>query len=445
MPAQLARGALLKDRYRLERLLGRGGMASVWLGHDHVLERPVAIKVLSDTVVGDPEYMERFRREARVAASLSHANLAGVYDFSEEGERAYLVLQYVPGRNLAAHLADRQDVDCGRLARELLEAVAHIHEAGILHRDIKPQNILIEPEGRAKLLDFGIAVPHDATPLTRTGLVLGTRRYAAPEVIAGGQATERSDLYSCGVVIGCCLGRHPSKALRSLVDSMTCAAPSARPASAHQALARLGRGEAAEAAFKAGEARPAPAEMTPGPEPRAIFEPTAPLAVEGLEQAVRRRRIAGAMAPLLGAAAAILVVILVVAGGSGENRGRAVGATAKRHAGTAGGAATAHDRPVSTAAGADPSRGGALNEEGFALIQAGDYRAAVPILRRAVGSFPPGSEDVNYAYALFNLGSALRLSGRPAAAIPVLERRLRIPNQTAAVRRELAAARREAG
>src|SRR3954447_9014895 len=215
-------------------------MAAVWLGHDEVLDRPVAVKVLSDTIAGDPGFVARFRREAQTAAGLSHPNLVGVYDFSEEGERPYLVMQFVPGENLAARLERGVGVDRERLARELLDAVAHIHAAGILHRDIKPGNIVVEPDGTAKLIDFGIAQPRDATALTKTGLILGTERFAAPEVMEGKAATEQSDLYSCGVVLRAC-GGSTSPELDGLIEWLAEADPRARPSSARQALARLER------------------------------------------------------------------------------------------------------------------------------------------------------------------------------------------------------------
>src|SRR5690242_2758492 len=240
MPGRIGIGELLKDRYRLERMLGRGGMAAVWLGHDEVLDRPVAVKVLADTIAGDPGFVARFRREAHTAAGLSHPNLADVYDFSEEGERPYLVMQFVPGENLAERLEGGREVDCERLARELLSALAHIHAAGILHRDVKPANVIVEPGGTAKLIDFGIALPRDATALTSTGLVLGTERYAAPEVMEGRPASERSDLYSCGVVLRACAeGASPD--LRSLVEWLAGRNPEERPSSARDALARLER------------------------------------------------------------------------------------------------------------------------------------------------------------------------------------------------------------
>jgi len=441
---RIGTGELLKGRYRLERTLGRGGMAAVWLGHDEVLDRPVAVKVLSDTIASDPGFVARFRREAQTAAALSHPNLVGVYDFSEEGERPYLVMQFVPGEDLAARLAREEGIDCARLARELLEALAHIHDAGILHRDVKPANVIVEPDGTAKLIDFGIALQRDATALTSTGLVLGTERYAAPEVMEGRPASERSDLYSCGVVLGSCTGR--SRALGSLVEWLTSADPAARPASARQALARLDRASVSGVRPFGDIGR----ERT-----NAEGEQTQAFELVRARTSSRGNRL-GAVAALLGVLAAVVVVAAVVLGGGEGKEGG--GAT---HAGQAKGAGrertpakeeappatetAAVPTAVPASTGNDPELGAALNEQGYELIQAGEYEAAVPLLEEAVSAFPAGSEDLGYAYALFNLGNALRLSGRPQEAIPVLERRLEIPNQTGTVRRELEAARAEAG
>jgi serine/threonine protein kinase len=417
----IATGELLKDRYRLERLLGHGGMAAVWLGHDEVLERPVAVKVLADTIAGDPEFVTRFRREARTAAGLSHPSLVGVYDYSEEGERPYLVMQFVPGEDLASLLARGEAVDRDKLARELLAALAHIHAAGILHRDVKPANVIVEPSGTARLIDFGIALPRDATALTSTGLVLGTERYAAPEVMEGRPASERSDLYSCGVVLRSCEGRC-SPALRSLIDWLTSADPGARPASARQALARLDRPARLD-----GEATQA---FSP-----VIEEP-------GSSEEPRGNRLRMAAALALVAAAAVIAVVALSGGGQREgHRAHLAHAAAKKSTRKAQPPATV---PASASASADPARGSELNEQGYAMIQAGEYEAAVPVLEEAVASFPEGSGDLNYAYALFNLGDALRLSGHPEDAIPVLEQRLQIPNQTETVEQELEAARAEA-
>jgi serine/threonine-protein kinase len=449
VPGKIGIGELLKDRYRLERTLGRGGMAAVWLGHDEVLERPVAVKVLSDTIAGDPGFVARFRREAHIAAGLSHPNLVDVYDFSEEGERPYLVMQFVPGENLAERLERGREVDCKQLARELLEALSHIHRAGILHRDVKPANVIVEPGGTAKLIDFGIALPPDATALTSTGLVLGTERYAAPEVMEGRPASERSDLYSCGVVLRSCeAGASP--ALRSLIEWMTRSEPGDRPGSAEQALAELDRGAS-----------------MPEP-PTQVFEPSfervparAPLPSPDRPRS-HRGRWGAAVALALFLAAVVAISAAVLGGGDGGNSPRSAqakpqAANPERQQATpaeqsaedpapeaeAEEAATTASAPV--AEGADPVRGAALNEEGFSLLQAGDYESAVPVLEEAVEAFPAGSEELDYAYALFNLGKALRLSGRAEEAIPVLERRLEIPNQTGTVEEELAAAQAEAG
>jgi Flp pilus assembly protein TadD len=476
VPSTIGEGELLKDRYRLERTLGRGGMAAVWLGHDEVLERQVAVKVLSDTIATDPGFVARFRREAQTAAGLSHPNLVGVYDFSDEGERPYLVMQFVPGENLAERLQRGDGVDCDKLARELLEALAHIHQVGILHRDIKPANIIIEPDGTAKLIDFGIALPRDATALTNPGLILGTERYAAPEVMEGHSATERSDLYSAGVVLRACEG-HCSRVLGALIDWMTSKEPGARPSSARQALARLERAERIGAPTEVYEPTFERERREAEPEPAAPppYEPNSTYA-----KASSNRGRWGAIAAILGVIAALVVAALVLSNGGGGENGNGRTAAAKDAKGKKGkskatkqgagaGAAAAATQATEAAASetAEPTEesevvessepepspssegssesGAALNEQGYALIQAGEYEAAVPVLEEAVAAYPEGSEEIDYAYALFNLGHALRLSGRSEEAIPILERRLEIPDQTSTVEEELEAARTEAG
>jgi serine/threonine-protein kinase len=456
----IAEGARLKDRYLLERLLGRGGMAAVWLAQDEVLERPVAIKVLSDTIASDPEFLARFRREARVAAGLSHPNLIGVYDYAEGDERPYLVMEYVAGETLAERMARKAEIDCGQLARELLSAVAHIHAAGIVHRDVKPQNVLIAPDGSAKLIDFGIALPRDATALTRTGHLLGTARYIAPEVMAGKPATERSDLFSCGVVLRDCLGSRPPSSLRALVARLSTEDVGGRPASAQEALLALDRKALAEEQhterFTPTFSRP-PAQAPTESSTRRLRQPRsrAPL-----------RRAAAVLSILAAAAVAFLVLTDSSSDRRDATRDARAGGGAKVAANDGGSAdaaaaagARAADEPsapadeASAAAeaeapapeGDDVALGSALNQEGFDLIQSGSYEEAVPVLEEAIRAFPPGTEDLSYAYALFNLGNALRLSGRPEDAIPVLQQRLEIPNQTGTVREELAAAESEAG
>lgn len=434
----IAEGSRLKDRYRLEQLLGRGGMASVWLASDEVLERPVAVKVLADTIASDPEFLARFRREARVAAGLSHPNLIDIYDFAGGAERPYLVMEYVPGENLAERTQRGGDIDCERLARELLGALAHIHAAGIVHRDVKPQNVLIAPDGSAKLIDFGIALTEDATDLTQTGHLLGTARYIPPEVMRGEPATERSDLYSCGIVLRDCIGGNRPRRLGALVDRLSAADPGGRPASARAALAQVARKTANPVPDQPTErirstpTRPRSPQPPPHPQPE-----------------LRPSRIGWGKVTAIAAGLAGLAIafVLVTNGTDQTDDGRKQARVAAND--RAGTAAPAPDEAetseaVPEPAGEDAALASTLNEEGFAMIEAGDSEGAVPVLEEAIGTFPAGTDDLNYAYALFNLGNALRLSGRPEEAIPVLEQRLEIPNQTEAVRNELAAARSEA-
>jgi serine/threonine-protein kinase len=432
-------GTVLKGRYRLDRLLGRGGMASVWRGHDRVLDRPVAVKLLSDSIASDPEYLARFRREAKVAASLSHPNLVRVFDFAETGERPYLVMELVPGANLGALTARGEEVDRGRLARQLLAALAHIHRAGIVHRDVKPQNVLLEAGGNAKLIDFGIALPPDATALTSTGLIIATKSFAAPEVMRGKPAGVRSDLYSCGLVLESCEGPD-GPALAALVDRLTAEDPAARPPSAGAALRDLEDDEEAEA-----EAAAEPLAAT------AAFPVEEPTRVGSRAGRGRRRWAVGV--GLLAVAIAALVVVLASLGGDGpgsEKSGVAQNEAVESKGGGAERNATpdraARSQNAAEEEAPEPEElpaadGGTLNEQGYELIQGGRYEEAVPVLEESVRSFPPGTGDIDYAYALFNLGDALLQSGRAAEAVPILEQRLLIPDQTSAVQAELEAAR----
>ena len=215
-------------------------MASVWLARDETLHREVAIKLMADTLADDERWLARFKREARAAAGLSHPHIVKVFDFGLEEHRPYLVMAHVPGGSLRDRLQDGgEPPDVERLARELLGALAHVHAAGIVHRDVKPGNILLDEHGSAQLTDFGIARPQDATAMTQTGMVMGTIRYLAPEVAEGGPATERSDLYSAGGVIREVAGDDPPARLRELLDALTADDPERRPSSADDALARL--------------------------------------------------------------------------------------------------------------------------------------------------------------------------------------------------------------
>jgi eukaryotic-like serine/threonine-protein kinase len=236
---------LWHERYRLARRLGAGGMASVWLARDERLHRDVAVKVLSDVLAGDEDYIARFEREARVAAGLNHANLVTIFDFALAEGRPYLVMELVSGGTVADRIRDRgfTAAEVERLAEEMLTALEHIHAAGVIHRDLKPANVLIDDHGRFLLTDFGIAKPSDATALTQTGHAIGTLKYMAPEVSAGRPATARSDLYSLGVLLRDC-GGESVPSLAPLLAALDREDPADRPASARDAAALVGQAAA---------------------------------------------------------------------------------------------------------------------------------------------------------------------------------------------------------
>jgi hypothetical protein len=197
----------LADRFVLEHELGSGGMARVFLGRDEVLDRPVAIKLL-DPVHGGTEIGDRFEREGRTAASLAHPNIVQVYDAGEaelEGrETPYIVMEYVPGgdlKRLINKMGKLPGPDLARLGDEVCAGLAHAHERGVVHRDIKPHNILLDENGHAKVTDFGIARALDTTQATRTGTYLGTALYSSPEQLRGKKATPKSDVYSLGATL----------------------------------------------------------------------------------------------------------------------------------------------------------------------------------------------------------------------------------------------------
>jgi eukaryotic-like serine/threonine-protein kinase len=191
------------SRYSVERTLGKGGMATVELARDEQLGRRVAVKRLFASLAGDTVFQTRFLREARMAASLSHPNLVAVYDVGEEEGLPYIVMEYVEGESLAELMAREGRVDPDRAVDLVLQVCAgleHAHGAGLVHRDIKPQNLLVKTDGAVKIADFGIARTLQATQLTQVGTVLGTVAYLAPEQAAGEPVTAAADIYSLGAV-----------------------------------------------------------------------------------------------------------------------------------------------------------------------------------------------------------------------------------------------------
>jgi serine/threonine-protein kinase len=201
-------GTLLNDRYRLDAHVGAGGMSTVYRAFDTVLERQVAIKVLHAQGVTDADQLERFRREARAVAQLNHPHIVTVIDAGEQEDRIrptpYIVFEYVEGETLKARIRRNGRLPIGEAiayAIEIARALGAAHERGIVHRDVKPQNVLVDEEGRAKVTDFGIARTLDQEGLTQDGRVLGTTDYVSPEQALGHAVTGQSDLYSLGIVL----------------------------------------------------------------------------------------------------------------------------------------------------------------------------------------------------------------------------------------------------
>ncbi len=194
----------MTERYTVERKLGSGGMATVFLAHDTVLDRPVAVKVLATHLADDDQFRERFLREARLAAKFVHPNVVQVYDADEDERGPFIVMEYVEGHTLSEELRHRgrlPPAEAVGIGVQVCAALDAAHAAGLVHRDIKPQNILLRPDGRVKIADFGIARSLAATRHTEIGTVLGTAAYLAPEQARGEEVTPAADIYSLGVVL----------------------------------------------------------------------------------------------------------------------------------------------------------------------------------------------------------------------------------------------------
>ncbi len=273
-------GLTFGGRYQLSSRVAIGGMGEVWQATDLVIGRTIAIKILKDEYLGDPGFLERFRAEARHAALVNHEGIANVFDYGEEDGSAYLVMELVPGEALSAIIERERVLPTDRvldIVAQTASALQAAHAAGLVHRDIKPGNLLITPEGRVKITDFGIARIADQVPLTATGQVMGTVQYLSPEQASGHSASPSTDIYSLGIVAYEMLaGRRPftgesqvaiamaqinetppelavtvAEPVRNLVYSCIAKSPSDRPATAaHLARAAqsLRRGDVAAAA-----------------------------------------------------------------------------------------------------------------------------------------------------------------------------------------------------
>src|SRR4051794_7192607 len=273
-------GLTFGGRYQLASRIAIGGMGEVWEATDLVIGRTVAIKILKDEYLGDPGFLERFRAEARHAALVNHEGIANVFDYGEEDGSAYLVMELVPGEALSTILEREHALPPDKvldIVAQTASALQAAHMAGLVHRDIKPGNLLITPEGRVKITDFGIARIADQVPLTATGQVMGTVQYLSPEQASGHPASPSTDIYSLGIVAYEALaGRRPftgesqvaiamaqinetppelpvtvAEPVRNLVYACLAKSPSERPASAShlaRAAQSLRRGDVAAAA-----------------------------------------------------------------------------------------------------------------------------------------------------------------------------------------------------
>ena len=200
----VATGATLGSRYRLDERIAAGGMGTVFKATDEKLGRTVALKLLKDSLADDARFVERFRREARSAASLSHPNIAGVFDYGKDGACHYIVMEHAAGRDLARLLRDEGPLEPTRavaIAAQVGEALAAAHDVKMVHRDVKPGNILVDEGDNVKVTDFGIARASGDSTLTATGSILGSAHYLSPEQASGGKIEPPSDVYSLGIVL----------------------------------------------------------------------------------------------------------------------------------------------------------------------------------------------------------------------------------------------------
>jgi hypothetical protein len=431
-------------RYDQPRRIGRGGMGEIWLVHDTELARDVVLKLLRADC--DTNVIGRFRREALAAARLSgHPHVVTIYDVGEHDGCPYIVMEYLPGGTVAHRLHEGVvPLDtCVRWIREAAEALDAAHAAGIVHRDVKPGNLLLDERDRVRVGDFGIARAAHAAAVTQTapGTVLGTAGYLSPEQAAGEQVTSASDRYSLGVVAFELLaGRRPFERESFAAEAAAHVhepVPSIRAAAADRDLPpavdsvidrALAKDPAQRFATAAAFADALAAALADAPDTRAI----APTIVEPRPAAIatgpswydasgRRTRL------IVAAVLALLVLGLLLAALTG-------GSPSKQRA------APDTKRPAATAPEVELSREEAiaLHEQAFALIQAGRYAEALPIERRALAALR-GVAPYE-AYANYDIGLALLRLGSCAQAIPFLDRSEELQGE----RTEIDSARREA-
>ena len=480
----------LPDRYNVTRRVASGGMATVYAAEDGVLGRLVAVKVLAPHVAADPKSRLRFEREARTAARVSdHPNVATIYDVGEHNGNAFIVMELFTGGTVADRLREGVTIPRPQAVHWLEEAAAaldYAHAEDIVHRDVKPANLLLDERGRLAVGDFGIARLADETSLTQVGQIVGTAAYLSPEQAMGNPATAASDRYSLGVVAfelltgrrpfpgenAAAQARHhvdsppPDAALGAEVDEILQRSLAKDPGDRYPTCARFVEelraaiGRDAEPVTAPTRKAPAAAAAVPAPDPTPTpSRRLAPLSDEPADGSVRTPPPGGARSdadggarrgwPLLVALALVALVIAAVAifsGGDDPSPERAdTGAettreqpadTTEQPAETAEQPPAEEEQPPdnepeegpgpATESNEDPR---ALNDRGYAMLQSGDAEGAVPVLEQAVANFDAqgGEADpTTFGYALYNLGTAYEETGRYDEAVKMYERRLQV-------------------
>jgi serine/threonine-protein kinase len=482
----------LPDRYRVVGHVANGGMASVWEAHDELLNRAVAVKLLAVHLSEDERARARFQREARAAAGLStHPHVVTIYDVGEHDGRTFMVMELLRGGSVGDRLHADEEIapqTALRWLRDAASALDAAHEAGVVHRDVKPANMLLDEGGRLALADFGIARLALEDQLTATGQVLGTAAYISPEQAMGEPATAASDRYALGVVAYELLtGERPFKAehfaaqARAHVED-TPPRPSQRnprlppgvDAVLGKALAKEpgDRWESASAFVDELErvltppAPKRPASPVPPPPPpptrsTKVAPPTPPPRRTAARPAdpARRSRLGPLLAILATAVAIGVLAFLLFSGGDGER-------TAGESTPTPSPSPTAESTPEetatprkkatpeptaeATATAAPPSgeqdlaRATSLQVQGFNANNSGDYERGLALSQQALDACAGARQESPCGYALFEKGRALNALGRPDEAIPVLQQRLDLYGPNKQVEQELKAAEKAA-
>ncbi len=473
----------LPDRYVVLSHVANGGMSSVWCARDESLGRRVAIKLLAEAYAADETAVRRFEREARAAARVSgHPNVATVYDIgvapaTDSAGRSgapFIVMEFLEGGSVASALkkAGGEGLDPEAVAGWLGHAAAaldYAHSLDVVHRDVKPGNLLLDATGRVRVADFGIARLMSEATITNIGEVLGTAAYLSPEQVRGEPTTPASDLYSLAVTAYEMLtGARPFEAEAVLARHGGRAEEPVRASSRNPRLPKavdavLARGLAIAPARRFASAAEFSGALTralagPVHAPAPLHFADEPATYAPFVSSGARRRSYAARTGALAAIAAVALGAGIAAGAasssdSGKHRSRDLSAARvhKRAARTTIAAVTQpqvtakpRTTPTSTtAAPPTPPTPLALDTQGHELMLQGDYTGAISAMRQVLAGTSPDS--LLHAYALFDLGRSLRLAGDPQAAIPILEQRLQYPNQTAVVQIELKLAERAAG